>query len=150
MKKVSKWTLTLYSFGLAIFSLCLWSCATGATTTTGRDFDNSHASQIVKGKTTADEIVVMFGTPFTKQPEGDDGEKWVYSYGTSTARSQGFTPGQALAAILIPGTLGNVIASENYNSPKYETHNKTLIISLDKQKIVVNFTLEEDSHPVLF
>jgi outer membrane protein assembly factor BamE (lipoprotein component of BamABCDE complex) len=122
---------------LAIFSacLCLWGCATETTTTTGKDFDSSKVSQIVKGKTTADEIVAMFGTPYTKQPDADDGEKWEYFYSTSTVKSSGMTVGGGLAAILIPGSAGNVIASQNYN-PGVTVHNKILTVSLDKQKIV--------------
>ena len=114
------------------------------TTATGKDFESSKVSQIVKGKTTGDEIVVLFGTPSTEQA-AENGETWVYSYATSTVKGQGFTPGGALAAILIPGSTGDVIASQNYNSTNSTGHTKTLTISLDKQRIVVDYTLHNSS-----
>jgi outer membrane protein assembly factor BamE (lipoprotein component of BamABCDE complex) len=110
------------------------------TTTTGKDFDSSKVKQIVKGRTTAEEIVAMFGTPYTKQPDADDGEKWVYFYSTSTTKSSGMTVGGGLEAILIPGTAGNTVAAGN-NQPKVTVHSKTLTINLDKQRIVVDYVL---------
>jgi outer membrane protein assembly factor BamE (lipoprotein component of BamABCDE complex) len=127
---------------LAVAPFLFLGCATETTTTTGRDFDSSKAGQIVKGKTTADEIVAMFGTPSTKQPEAGDGEKWEYFYGTTTVKSSGMTPGGALLGVLIPGTVGNEVMVQNYN-PKITVHDKTLTISLDKQRIVADFTLKK-------
>ena len=67
--------------------LCIYGCAT-ATSTTGRDFDSLKVSQIVKGKTTADEILNMFGPPSGKQPEAENAERWLYSYVTVTAHAE--------------------------------------------------------------
>ena len=97
---------------------------------------------IVKGKTTADELVAMFGTPYTKQPNSDGGEKWAYFYSTSTVKSNGMTPGGALAGILIPGSAGNAIAAANY-SPGVTVHDRRLTINLDKRSIVADFVLNK-------
>jgi outer membrane protein assembly factor BamE (lipoprotein component of BamABCDE complex) len=123
--------------------LGLLGCATGTTSTTGRDFDGSKVGRIVKGHTMADEIVATFGKPWTTQPETDDGEQWVYFYSTSTVKGRGFTPGGPLAAILIPGSAGDVIAAQNYNSTKFSEHDKTLTIHFDKQRVVVEFALKK-------
>jgi hypothetical protein len=54
----------------------------------GKDFDATKVSQIVKGKTTSNDLLAMFGTPYSKQPKDNDEEMWVYSYAEATAHAQ--------------------------------------------------------------
>jgi hypothetical protein len=68
-------------------SFALFGCAT-AHSTAGRDFDTYKVNQIVKGQTTSDDIVAMFGTPQSKQPKDADTVMWVYSYAEATAHAQ--------------------------------------------------------------
>lgn len=70
--------MTTIQLSLIFLGLCLWGCAT-AHSTAGRDFDSAKVSQIVKGKTTADEIITMFGTPYSK-------------HRTQMTRSDGYIP----------------------------------------------------------
>ncbi len=119
MKTNKKILLPIVFLGLC---LCLWGCAT-AQSTAGRDFDSSKVSQIVKGKTTSDEIFAMFGTPYSKQPEVDGGERWLYSYATATAHAQA-------------GLFGSM-------STTTTGYKKNLNIIINKDKVVVNFTLDE-------
>jgi outer membrane protein assembly factor BamE (lipoprotein component of BamABCDE complex) len=117
MKTIKAITLQIVFLGLC---LCLWGCAT-AHSTAGRDFDSTKASQIVNGKTTSDEIVTMFGTPYSKQPETDGGERWIYSYVNATAHAEG-------VFVMHVTTTGT---------------KKNLNILFNKDKIVVNFLLDE-------
>jgi outer membrane protein assembly factor BamE (lipoprotein component of BamABCDE complex) len=107
---------------IAALVLCLgiWGCAT-AESTGGRDFDSSQVSQIVKGKTTSDEILKMFGPPSYKQPEVDDAERWSYSYVTET----------------------NQIHNSFGLKEEITGYKKNLNLLLNKDKIVVNYTLDE-------
>jgi hypothetical protein len=65
----------------------------------------------------------MFGQPVSKQPEVDDGEKWFYSYATATAHAQS-------------GFFGSM-------STTTTGYKKNLNILLNRDKVVVNFTLDE-------
>jgi hypothetical protein len=68
-------------------SLGLLGCAT-AHSTAGRDFDTYKVNQIVKGQTTSDDVIAMFGTPQSKQPKDADTVMWLYSYSEATAHAQ--------------------------------------------------------------
>jgi len=59
------------------FCLCLCGCAWNHYTE-GSVFDASDTNQIVKGKTTATDLMNMFGTPYSKTPEAGGGEQWFY------------------------------------------------------------------------
>jgi outer membrane protein assembly factor BamE (lipoprotein component of BamABCDE complex) len=115
-------TIKAIRLQIAALVLCLgiWGCAT-AESTGGRDFDSSQVSQIVKGKTTSDEILKMFGTPNEKQPEMEDAERWSYYYVTATNH------------------VHNVFVFKE----EITGYKKTLNILLNNDKIVVNFTLDE-------
>jgi hypothetical protein len=62
---------------LLVICLFLWGCAT-AVDLSGRDFDTSKAHLIFKGKTTADELLAMFGNLLSKVPNADGKENWTY------------------------------------------------------------------------
>lgn len=117
MKKI------ILSILLVTLCCCLWGCAT-ATSTSGRDFDSSKVSRVVKGTTTADEISTWFGRPTTKQPEINNTERWIYSYATATARADGW-PGFGIHTHITEG------------------HKKILNLLLNKEKVVVNFTFDD-------
>jgi outer membrane protein assembly factor BamE (lipoprotein component of BamABCDE complex) len=106
---------------MAVICACLCGCAT-STVTRGKDFDGSKVSQVVKGKTTADEITTMFGSPNSKTPVNADEERWVYSYVTATAHATAF---------------GGSVHSEVTGG-----HKKILNLYF-KNGIVVNFTFED-------
>ncbi len=65
MRFTSKW--------LVILLLVLLGCSTA-----GRDFDSTKVSHIVKGKTTASELVKMFGAHHSKMALSNDREEWIY------------------------------------------------------------------------
>ncbi len=99
-------------------------CAT-ARSTTGKDFDTSKVSRIVKGETTAAQLVEMFGTPQSKQPEANGGERWSYSYADATAHASSF--------------FTTKVTTEGYK--------KNLAVLLDASGKVTNFTLDEGPIP---
>jgi outer membrane protein assembly factor BamE (lipoprotein component of BamABCDE complex) len=110
---------------ILLFAACLSisACAT-STSTSGRDFESAKVAQIVKGKTTTGEILAMFGTPQTKQPEADGGERWLYSYATATAHAQ---------AVPFGGVQSKITGG----------HKKILNVLISKDKVVSNFTFDE-------
>ena len=79
---------------VAGFVLCLGF--TGCTTSqvVGHDFTTSQVKSIVKGRTSATQLVSMFGEPNRKFPvrpnEKDavkDGERWLNTYANTTTKS---------------------------------------------------------------
>lgn len=70
--------------------------STGCATTTsniypiGKDFSSDNVSQIEKGKTTKDELVKMFGKPFSKTVSvvSENEEIWMYVYISETENDQ--------------------------------------------------------------
>jgi len=116
--------LKMFQFPVVVFALAisLVGCAT-TNLIEGRDFDASVTNQIVKGKTTANDIIAMLGQPYSKMPEVDDTVRWTYSYITATSHAQS-------------GFFGGISTTLNGNK-------KNLYIILDKDNIVKNFTLDE-------
>jgi hypothetical protein len=111
-------------------------------TAMGMDFDNSKVSQIVKGQTTPDELVAMFGPPSSKEPVTGLGETWTYYYCASTVKNFGLTPGGALAAILLPGPIGIEVAVISAG-PSVTVHEKTLKITIGNKRVVVDFAFSK-------
>jgi len=64
--------------------------------TTGHDFEKSKVDQIIKGKTTAEQISSMFGVPSSKEPEVDDSQRWEYTYETLTTPHGLFSDGKSM------------------------------------------------------
>ena len=105
--------------GLAC-ALALSACAT-ATFTSGRDFDTSKVSQIVKTKTTAAEMVAWFGPPSQKSVAADGGEVWAWFFTQSKSHAQSYiismdvktqTAGKKLTATLRDGIVQTYTFSE--------------------------------------
>ncbi|WP_411555747.1 hypothetical protein ACLIN0_11745 [Pantoea agglomerans] len=59
-------------------------CVQKSTAHSGKDFDETKASQLVSGKTTDSQLVSIFGEPVRKQVVNDHEVKWIYEYVTST------------------------------------------------------------------
>jgi outer membrane protein assembly factor BamE (lipoprotein component of BamABCDE complex) len=107
---------------IGALALCLVFCScTTVKSTSGRDFDSSKVSQVVKGKTTSNEILEMFGRPSYKQPEMDDAERWSYSFVTTT---------NVVKDLLVPHS-------------DITGYKKSLNILFNKDKVVVNYTMDE-------
>jgi hypothetical protein len=66
------------------------NCAT-STFTSGKDFDSTKVAQIVKGKTTSDDLLNTFGPPFMKTVISANEEKWMYSFTKGQVEANGFT-----------------------------------------------------------
>ncbi len=107
---------------IGVIALCLVFCGcTTVQSTSGRDFDNSKVSQIVKGKTTSNDILEMFGRPASKQPEMDDAERWSYYFVTTT----------------------NVFKDMLDTRSDITGYKKSLNVLFNKDKVVANYTMDE-------
>jgi hypothetical protein len=140
MKMSTKMLIPLRALAVSA-CVCIWGCAHVTNTSDGRDFETSEVRGIVKGKTTANEIIAKFGEPYAKRPSAGGGEVWTYYYQTTSVKDQGLTPGGALAGILIPGTVGTEVAAMNA-APSKTVHKKTLTVIFSKERIVVDDMLE--------
>jgi outer membrane protein assembly factor BamE (lipoprotein component of BamABCDE complex) len=49
----------------------------------GFDFPSENVSKIVDGKTTADDLIHLFGGPYAKHGDSENEEVWRYYYATS-------------------------------------------------------------------
>ena len=69
--------------------------ASGCTYTSnvnyGTSFSSEQVSKIVKGKTTADELILIFGEPAIKSVISENEVKWIYSHTGGSASAQAFT-----------------------------------------------------------
>lgn len=74
---------------LALLIIALVGCATSSYST-GKNFDSSLVNKIVKGETTKDDLVRMFGQPFSKTVISENDEKWIYMYSSGTAKAQSY------------------------------------------------------------
>jgi outer membrane protein assembly factor BamE (lipoprotein component of BamABCDE complex) len=101
--------------------ICFSGCAT-STATSGRDFDSSKVSQIQKGVTTTEQLVQMFGPPYSKTVKSETDEEWSFQYAVATAQARA-------------GVLGDM---------KVNTvgHQKTLSV-LVRDGVVINYTFNE-------
>jgi outer membrane protein assembly factor BamE (lipoprotein component of BamABCDE complex) len=70
---------------LSLICATLMGCAT-ATSTVGRDFDNTKVAEIKKGVTTTSELIAMFGQPFSKSVKSADEEEWTFSWAKATSK----------------------------------------------------------------
>lgn len=72
---------------VAFISLAVVGCALAFHHTTyndGFDFPSENVNKIMKGKTTGDELIQMFGGPLEKFEVSENEEEWKYSYSTGT------------------------------------------------------------------
>jgi hypothetical protein len=92
-----------------------------STLNNGFDFPSENVKRIIKGKTTDDELIDLFGGPLAKSEISENEEVWRYSYST------GFKT-----------EIGGIFSDEVHSSRLY----KMLIIRL-KNGTVTNFTYTE-------
>jgi hypothetical protein len=90
----------------------------------GKSFTSENVSQIVKGKTTSEEMVSLFGEPYTKTVISATDEKWVYMHSEGTAKAQSYivtmdvktTGTQKMLDVLITdGVVANFAFTEGQN-----------------------------------
>jgi outer membrane protein assembly factor BamE (lipoprotein component of BamABCDE complex) len=80
---------TIAIVALAAGILSLAGCAT-ANYTAGRDFTQESVSQIIKGKTTGEELTALMGQPDAKAVMSATEEKWTYQYINTTSSAQSY------------------------------------------------------------
>ncbi|TVP15377.1 hypothetical protein [Shewanella sp. KCT] len=73
----------------ALLTGSLVGCATSRMTT-GANFNEQLVPQIVKNKTTKQELVGLIGQPFNKAILTSNSEKWTYFYTDVTSKAQSF------------------------------------------------------------
>ena len=72
---------------LAVLSLS--GCAT-STYSVGKNFASENVPQIVKGKTTSEDLISLLGEPYTKTVLSASDEKWIYMHSEGTAKAQSY------------------------------------------------------------
>lgn len=72
---------------LAVLSLS--GCATSSYSV-GKNFASENVSQIIKGKTTSEELIVLLGEPYTKTVLSASDEKWIYMHSEGTTKAQSY------------------------------------------------------------
>lgn len=77
--------------GFLFIVIFLSGCTYTATSETGASINQDKVLLIQKGKTTEQEIQLMFGEPITKVVINDTDTKWIYQHIVSTASSQMYT-----------------------------------------------------------
>jgi hypothetical protein len=89
------------TLGKAMKNIALFICLifiTSCASTIGEDFPIENAQKIVKGVTTKNQILTLFGEPRTKELKTNNIEVWSYSYlihtkeivGPGTQHSKGY------------------------------------------------------------
>jgi hypothetical protein len=90
----------------------------------GNDFSSANVSKIVKGKTSSNEMISLFGEPFTKSVISATDEKWIYIYSNGTAKAQSYivtmkveTTGtqKTLDVLITDGVVSNFTYTEKDN-----------------------------------
>lgn len=76
----------LISIALAVF---LVGCAT-ANYSVGKPFNTENVTKIEHGKTTKQDLVAMFGEPYSKTPLTATQEKWIYTYVYGSSKAQSY------------------------------------------------------------
>jgi hypothetical protein len=108
---------------VSLIILSLSGCATSSYSV-GKSFPSENVSQIVKGKTTSEEMVSLFGEPYTKTVISATDEKWVYMHSEGTAKAQSYivtmdvktTGTQKMLDVLITdGVVANFAFTEGQN-----------------------------------
>ncbi len=112
-----------------IFALILLSTLTACATSSysfGRAFPTENVKQIVKGKTTGAELVLLFGEPFAKTVISETEEKWIYTHSSGTASAQSYV----------------------FTTKVQTTGQQKSLDILLKNGMVTNFTYTEGSGPI--
>lgn len=102
----------------------IYGCVTSSYSI-GRDFDYTSVSLIEKGKTTSNEVIKLFGQPFSKTVISANQEKWIYTFISGKAKVQHY------------------VVTSNIESSGVQ---KTLDI-LIQDGVVINYTYNEKDNP---
>lgn len=81
-------SIKIISIALLVASTLL-GCAS-SNFKVGNDFASQHVPKIVKGKTTTEELVQLFGQPFSKTVVSATDEKWLYHYVSTSSTAQSY------------------------------------------------------------
>ena len=76
---------------LVVSAMLLSGCVYRSTAHSGRDFDETKATQIVSAKTTEADLIRLLGEPVKKEIVSDHEVKWIYEYVTSNAAVRVFS-----------------------------------------------------------
>ena len=74
---------------VSLVVLSLSGCAT-STYSVGENFSSANVSKIIKGETTSEEMVTLFGKPYSKTIVSATDEKWIYMHSEGTAKAQSY------------------------------------------------------------
>jgi outer membrane protein assembly factor BamE (lipoprotein component of BamABCDE complex) len=74
---------------VSLVVLSLSGCATSSYSV-GKNFSSTNVSQIIKGKTTGEEIVTLFGEPYSKTVISSTDQKWIYMHSEGTTKAQSY------------------------------------------------------------
>ncbi len=111
----------------AFISLAVVGCALSyhrSDDNDGFDFSSENVKKIMKGKTTANELIELFGGPLSKTEVSENEEEWKYSYSTSIVIEEDFfltyvlqSTGQhkTLDILLKDGTVTSFTYSEGHH-----------------------------------
>lgn len=108
----------------SVVVLALSGCATSSYSV-GKNFASENVSQIVKGKTTSEELIMLLGEPYTKTVLSASDEKWIYMHSEGTTKAQSY------------------IVSMNVKT----TGTQKMLDVLISEGVVANFAYTEGPHP---
>jgi hypothetical protein len=74
---------------VSLVVLSLFGCATSSYSV-GKNFAGENVSQIIKGKTTSQELILLLGEPYTKTVLSASDEKWIYMHSEGTTKAQSY------------------------------------------------------------
>lgn len=104
--------------------LSLSGCATSSYSV-GKNFTSGNVSQIIKGKTTTEELITLLGEPYTKTVLSASDEKWIYMHSEGTTKAQSY------------------VVSMDVKT----TGTQKMLDVLISNGVVVNFAYTEGPHP---
>ena len=117
---------------ITLFSVILSGCVYSSNYESGARIDETKVQEIVKGKTSEQQIVQWFGEPQFKTVLNDKDTKYVYTHTESSASAQAFTMNTTLSSkqttldvLVRDGVVLNFALQKSDMAPKM-THNTKL------------------------
>lgn len=114
------WTSLFLSTGAAVV---LAGCASSGNTSIADATGSTVAAQVVKGKSTQDDIRRMYGDPLKTSFTSNGNESWEYEFARLQSKPTNFIP------------YVNLVHSG------HEGHKKSLVFFFDKSKVVQDYTM---------
>lgn len=74
---------------VSLIVLTLSGCATSSYSV-GKNFASENVSQIIRGKTTSEDMITLFGEPYSKTVVSATDEKWIYMHSEGTTKAQSY------------------------------------------------------------